>query len=250
MGSRSMPRTLWHLIYRPGYMIRDYITGHRMPYFPPVKMLFVLTAAYALTLHLTRPEASSTVQSNHPSVAVEISNDSTQTEPSFSLSVTHADKANDSEKTKAAAQGQWSDNVLDRAFQFLDRNYALQLILSHAIFAIAALWLFRNPRHGKRMSLTEHFFAQIYIACQLMAISVVYCILSGAKSRLSLLYDMPLPAVLLIMCYDYKQLYGYSTIKTIWKTLLTVVIWAVVLFAILFIIAFVLKMAEQLSAIY
>jgi hypothetical protein len=38
-----MFRTLRDLILRPGYMIRDYLMGMQMAYFPPFQMLFLLT---------------------------------------------------------------------------------------------------------------------------------------------------------------------------------------------------------------
>ena len=44
VGNRGMFRTLRDLVLRPGYMIRDYISGMQMAYFPPFKMLFLLTA--------------------------------------------------------------------------------------------------------------------------------------------------------------------------------------------------------------
>lgn len=44
MGNRGMFRTVRDLLLRPGYMIRDYISGMQMAYFPPFKMLFLLTA--------------------------------------------------------------------------------------------------------------------------------------------------------------------------------------------------------------
>lgn len=44
VGNRGMFRTLRDLILRPGYLIRDYISGMQMAYFPPFKLLFLLTA--------------------------------------------------------------------------------------------------------------------------------------------------------------------------------------------------------------
>jgi len=44
LGNRGMFRTLRDLLLRPGYMIRDYISGMQMAYFPPFKLLFLLTA--------------------------------------------------------------------------------------------------------------------------------------------------------------------------------------------------------------
>ena len=42
MGNRSMFRSLRDLALRPGYMIRDYLSGMQSAYFPPFKMFFIL----------------------------------------------------------------------------------------------------------------------------------------------------------------------------------------------------------------
>lgn len=44
LGNRGMFRTLRDLLLRPGYMIRDYLQGMQMAYFPPFKLFFLLTA--------------------------------------------------------------------------------------------------------------------------------------------------------------------------------------------------------------
>lgn len=44
LGNRGMFRTLRDLILRPGYMIRDYLSGMQSAYFPPFKMFFLMTA--------------------------------------------------------------------------------------------------------------------------------------------------------------------------------------------------------------
>ena len=36
LGGRSLPYSLWHLLWRPGYFISDYINGKRQSSFPPV----------------------------------------------------------------------------------------------------------------------------------------------------------------------------------------------------------------------
>lgn len=50
-------RTLTELLYRPGYMIRDYIGGKRVQYFRPFQTLFVLAALYIMMVQLVDPEA-------------------------------------------------------------------------------------------------------------------------------------------------------------------------------------------------
>jgi hypothetical protein len=49
VGTRSMPYTLWNLLWRPGYLIGEYISGRRQVSFPPVKML-VFTAMIIFVL--------------------------------------------------------------------------------------------------------------------------------------------------------------------------------------------------------
>ena len=44
LGNRGMFRSLRDLLLRPGYMIRDYLQGMQMAYFPPFKMFFLLVA--------------------------------------------------------------------------------------------------------------------------------------------------------------------------------------------------------------
>lgn len=48
-------RTLVELLYRPGYMIKDFIAGKRVHYFRPFQTLFVLAALYILAVELIDP---------------------------------------------------------------------------------------------------------------------------------------------------------------------------------------------------
>lgn len=50
-------RTLIELLYRPGYMIKDFIGGKRVHYFRPFQTLFVLAALYMMCVQLVDPEA-------------------------------------------------------------------------------------------------------------------------------------------------------------------------------------------------
>lgn len=50
-------RTLLDLLYRPGYMIRDFIAGKRIIYFRPFQTLFILAALYIMAVQLVDPDA-------------------------------------------------------------------------------------------------------------------------------------------------------------------------------------------------
>lgn len=48
-------RTLLELFWRPGYMMRDYLDGHRIDYNKPFKAIFVLATIYLIAAHLLDP---------------------------------------------------------------------------------------------------------------------------------------------------------------------------------------------------
>ena len=51
IGNRGMFRSIRDLMLRPGYMIRDYLSGMQSAYFPPFKMFFLLTALSLVVEH-------------------------------------------------------------------------------------------------------------------------------------------------------------------------------------------------------
>lgn len=54
---RGLGYTLIELLYRPGYMINDFLTGKRVRYFRPFQTLFVLAAVYILLVQFIDPDA-------------------------------------------------------------------------------------------------------------------------------------------------------------------------------------------------
>ena len=59
-------RNLIELLYRPGYMIRDYLKGKRVHYYKPFQTLFVLAALYIMGVQLLKdPEANKELLAPH-----------------------------------------------------------------------------------------------------------------------------------------------------------------------------------------
>lgn len=54
---RGFGRTLIDLLYRPGYLIHDFIGGKRAQYFRPFQTLFILAALYIMAVQLIDPDA-------------------------------------------------------------------------------------------------------------------------------------------------------------------------------------------------
>lgn len=56
LGNRPMFRTIKELFWRPGYMVRDYLSGHRQFYFPPFKLLAVMAILTMFVYFVTGQE--------------------------------------------------------------------------------------------------------------------------------------------------------------------------------------------------
>lgn len=56
MGTRSLPYTLWQLVWRPGYLIADYINGKRQISFPPIKMLVLVALFLFIIINWISPD--------------------------------------------------------------------------------------------------------------------------------------------------------------------------------------------------
>lgn len=55
MESKSLVYSLWQLLWRPGYLISDYINGHRQQSYSPTSMLFIVALFYALVTKWINP---------------------------------------------------------------------------------------------------------------------------------------------------------------------------------------------------
>ena len=221
LGNRSLPRTLWHLVYRPGHMIGDYLEGRQAPYFPPVKMLFLVTAAFVVTQHVVAPGAMDEIYADAASRLTEQKAD-----------IPDGEGAYPGKRLVLEGMGNFL-NAFENVTDFFRQNQAIELILSHCLFALITMRVFRRSPLRPKMNLTECFFAQILIASQLMMVSIV-CIIATQGSRwIDNMYVMPTWLLLLVLLYDYKQLYGFGLLRTAWYTLKVLVGWWLLMFLLL-----------------
>ena len=198
-GSRPMLRTIHELFWRPGYMIRDYLHGHRPLYFPPFKMLIIMTLIFAIVASIRGVDMSP--------------------EDAFIYG--------DFFQRYGAAP--WVISLfgkIDAVLIWLSRNPAYSAI-SAGIFYIIASWLvFR-----RRMSFVEVFISQLYISSQMQIVGAIWVLITGSVAY----YNMPpfaVPSVIGIplLCYDYLQLYDLRLWPTIWRTVLTFALMLVMMY--------------------
>jgi len=185
MGSRSLPYTLWQLLWRPGYLMHDYLVGRRQVSFPPVKML---VAIYVLLYVL------SLVVSSDMFEAEDLEDTTTATGVAYYLN---------SFLNWLSAHPQWS--VLF-ALQFL-------IVPTWLIFR----WAPRLPRH----TLPQGFFIQVYISTQLLVvlslINMLMLLLVPGLDEEDAMRWFSMVVVLLLLFIDYKQLFGYGWWGTSWR---------------------------------
>ena len=209
LGNRSLPRTLWHLIYRPGYMIGDYLEGRQAPYFPPVKMLFLVTAMYLLALHFIAPD-----------IMEQGMTDAIRQLEERKFHIPAGEGAYPGKQAMLHGMNNFIDAV--RAIgTFFQRNQAVEAILSHSLFALITMRVFRKSPSRPGMNLTECFFSQVFIASQLLMVSLACILVMGTNLWKDNMYSMPTWLLLLVLLYDYKQLYGFSLPRTAWYTVKT-----------------------------
>ena len=192
MGNRSLPRTLLHLFTRPGFMIGDYLDGKRMPFFPPVKMLFVLCIFFAL---VTTIRDGNNVQDAGEKVSEQ-----------KMLMKTEAGKEAPTEKILFTFNGKvikiedFIDGVKATA-EWLDEHKAIELICLHCFFMFFSWRVFRKSPVRPATTLAENFFSQVYISGQMMAASIVYVLIFGNTK--STFYPLPWWALFGLFVWDF-----------------------------------------------
>ena len=218
LGSRNIFYTMWHLIWRPGYMMSDYLNGRRKRYLQPFFMFFVLTLilvqmAWALKVQLPK------------------NRDMTLT--AFEFISKHENTFTAEQRLKIIETAQWLDDVHD----WRDENRAWDLIIQ-SIGVCLITWLLwrKSPRIGQGewvvangTMVQGYNFAEIvtviaYVLCQLQMVSMVTMICFRKLpfdhiQGFSLVPELVLFAILLV---DFKQLFQRKWWATIWRTALIV----------------------------
>lgn len=276
MGSRSMPRAIFHLLFRPGYMIADYLHGHRQPYFPPFKMLFILTATAMLIAHVLPGTVSAIKGDSNAQVSSTDSVASVQADTTIrsgaivSHEITKAainPDSTSSSRTKDAdedlsAEEQAELNKVKGAVvnsvtgfsTFVDNidktNKPLSLLITQFFLTIGMYCFFRkSPRMG-RLAFTEQFFGQVLMTSQLQVLSILYMLMT-LQVRTDEDFALPGIIIVIVALIDFKQLYGFNWWKTIKKGALAMVVsfvFQVVFYLLGSGIYFVIKYAFQLES--
>ena len=194
LHSRSMPYTAWQLLFRPGHLMRDYVTGKRQVSFPPVKMLVLLGVIVYLLGHLLSPKDYS-----HEIAKI------TSTGPLFYVSY---------------------------AWNWLQAHNEWMMLVVFSTLILPTWIVFRHAPLLKRHTLPQCFFIQVFIANQSLVVEFIMLLMSIVLYCVPY-RNLNIVTAILLFIYlyiDYKQLFGYNWWSTAWRMLMVLVIIIMVVF--------------------
>lgn len=200
VGNRGMFRTLRDLLLRPGYMIRDYISGMQMAYFPPFKLLFLLTALWTLVQSGVNLEGTNYLAERH-------------------------------ERTVEKYGGQGED-AFDNAFntvfynlsEFLETKTAFAYLVIALLVTLPLYLFFRKSSNIPDMRFSEMVVTMVYITSLIEITAIILDF-----QPFSIIQDFN-EVTLILPVVAMKQLSGFPW----WKTIL----FAILSYAIALILAF------------
>ena len=222
MGNRPMFRTLGELFSRPGYMIRDYLNGHRQFYFPPFKLVAVLVVLLLFVGWLTGTHALSPV--------------------GLAYEITGFNGANDLEQIKSYIQSQFESsnisisssvipiiNTVSWIVWLISKNMLYEWLFIGAILVIC-IWIAFIKVNKYNFVETYIFLTYVlalFLIC-LMPFILLYRIYHIENSFLHRLTGAMLlvyiPAVCCLLVLVFKQFFGLSWMSTILHLIITIVV--------------------------
>ena len=244
LGNRGMFRSIRDLILRPGYMIRDYLRGMQMAYFPPFKMFFLLLTLWlvvdsGLNIQLVNRDKQNEKETEQifsrfkPKASLNATDDKAD-EKKNGILFTKEEKEkmfNQEYKQKEGEVGDW-----------IEQHSSLMVLAGLLLFSLPLYLLFRRSPAIPDLRLSECFVAMVYITDMILIYGIIPSLLCFSV-KAEIYYDL---LSLLLAIIPIKQLSGYSYFSTIWRLLAAfipfVIMCMILLIAGIIIIAFSIKL--------
>lgn len=224
LGNRNLLfRCLRDLMLRPGYMIRDYLSGMQSAYFSPFKLFFLLTAIsliveQGLKLDIDapkyQPEETNTEMAEMPEEVEGIGKaevlEKDEDEGASQLTVNGKDVFKDAPSVLRA-----TEKFVRLLKALMDKNPALFALLVLVLFSSPMFLFFRSSPNIPNLRFSEFILALVYTAD-------VFSIYSLIGDLLNL--DFFNIIALLMIFVALKQLFGFKKRRLLWYMILTSVI--------------------------
>ena len=211
MGNRSMFRSIRDLMLRPGFMIRDYLSGMQSAYFPPFKMFFLLAAFslvvehgfnFGLDVKDVQDEAPKTEQTAMENTKI----------ARHDLTVHPGDKKED---IKWKAVGNASLRFVKVMDALREKNPAIFSLLSLVLFSVPLFFFLRSSPTIPDLRYSEFIVALVYTSNMYSIYSIAGNLLDSSILKII--------AVLMIFV-ALKQFSGFSKLRVLRYIVLTTLI--------------------------
>ena len=226
VGNRGMFRSLRDLMFRPGYMIRDYISGMQSAYFPPFKMFFLLAAlslvvAHGFSLGSDGDETKTDVNEKMEAVKQEMKQVKQEVSDEISLGNKSFQVTMDTDNLDSPLLNK-GHGFFKMMNMLRKNNPAIFSLLSLVIFSLPLYFFFRSTPTIPDLRYSEFIVALVYT-------SNMYSIYSIAGN---LLNSSILKVIAFLMVFvALKQFSGYSKRRVLWYLMLTVLFSLVIVVA-------------------
>lgn len=211
VGNRSMFRSIRDLMLRPGFMIRDYLSGMQSAYFPPFKMFFLLAAfslvvEHGFSLGLDEKDYQDGTQNTEQTV-LENTKDF-----KHDLTVQPDDKKED---VKWKAVGIATIRFAKVMDALNEKNPAIFSLLSLVLFSVPLFFFLRSSPTIPDLRYSEFIVALVYTSNMYSIYSIAGNLLDSSILRII--------AVLMIFV-ALKQFSGFSKLRVLRYIVLTTLI--------------------------
>lgn len=235
LGNRSMFRTLRDLLLRPGYMIRDYLQGMQMAYFPPFKMFFLLIALSLLVSTGFNIRMVDRLEQSQELFSAGL-DDAFAEQEKRSSDTTKKMNAEEKEKEKQREEinkkiEEDSKLYSNKAYEWTMKHISLVTIVFLLLFSVPLYLVFRKGPACPSITYSEFFVAVVYSMNMVEIVSII-------SNFLCLSFYLEMFYYLLIVI-PVKQLTGYSYWSTLLRFLLALFVFLIVLFLSIFVISLV-----------
>ena len=194
LGNRPMFRTIRDLYWRPGYMMRDYLRGHHLSYFPPFKLLALLTVLLIFISWLLNYLWGINIVLGEKEL---FADDMDTIVKSGAFEKLTSNKSNPKEII----------GYIRLAEEFLNNHILYRILVQNAILVLVVWFIMR---HVGKLNVVETFFSQIYINCQFLIVGIIALLLTHEFSLGQFFpYAVPSSLILLtplLLTWDFHQL--------------------------------------------
>ena len=229
VGNRGMFRSIRDLIFRPGYMIRDYLRGMQMAYFPPFKMLFLLCTLSLLVESGLNIQGVNYIKQSEK----EFLEDSNETQVRKEKEIKKLTKVeNERQQKKEEFKDMLhSGEIFLKVYQLQNKYLSLVNLAFMLLFSVPLYLMFRHSPAIPDLRFSECFVTMVYITNMITIYDIFFTFLSPNETGEIITASLFIPLFIIPI----KQLSGYSYWSTIWRTIVALIPFAAIIF-VLFIV--------------